>query len=358
MIKPISHSYSNSAFYSVDAHLTSKGKLEISTGDRTYQVKLLDKDGLLLNRNKFDSKKIEPIKQFFAHVLRESKFNNKNEKIKALTITLNSTDSAEVTILKKNRIERVYREKVISITDPHLKEIFSPMGGPKSVIQIRHVNHSSLVRSVVKAFKNFLGLFFGKKSPATRELQGEFKHLISQFPRKIQKAFLERLSKITDEERYTATYLREKIDWTGLDQKDIILKILNGAYVLIEDDGKTYQDWTAHLEEKHERPSSHESNAKQYAFRGPIASEGLFSKKTITLPDGTKKEATWFQLERYPAKLGYYIAHLWTWLLYKKTGLNQGPFGSSPHSEKSNPLVLRLRSPGSDHPVFPVAAAA
>ena len=72
------------------------------------------------------------------------------------------------------------------------------------------------------------------------------------------------------------------------------------------------------------------------------------------------KKFTWFQLENAPVSLkgspwkiiANFFTHMLDWVRYKRTGMNQGPYGASAYTEKSTPLYLRKVVP------FPTAAAA
>jgi hypothetical protein len=139
--------------------------------------------------------------------------------------------------------------------------------------------------------------------------------------------------------------------WEGK-EKELILEILKGAHVVLDDGGRSYKDWSQTKQLKDhciKRISSHESNRKaQYAIRGAVLKEFLFSQRLTTEKDRTERnmtnsKATWFQLERHPIKLGYYLLHFLSWINYRITGLNQGPFGESAYTEKINPLILKLK---------------
>jgi gas vesicle protein len=115
----------------------------------------------------------------------------------------------------------------------------------------------------------------------------------------------------------------------GMTKEEMIQEILQGAYILIEDEGNIYENWKQELKGS-ARISSHESDTTQYGVRTPFTKELLFSTRTI---EG--KKHTWFQMERYPAKAFYHVRHLWSWVIYKLTGKNQGPYGASSYKEKA-----------------------
>lgn len=151
--------------------------------------------------------------------------------------------------------------------------------------------------------------------------------------------------KLNSNEIKILNFLHENVDWEQLPndmtKEQVILEMLYGAYFVIEDGGKSYDQWTQKhgLTNKKQRISSHISDAKQYAIRGHIFKEFLFSTKL----DVNKKKVTWFQLERYPTTFLMNIHHLMTYILYRCTGKNQGPFGSSIYRENFNEIVLHLK---------------
>ncbi|MBA3957760.1 MAG: hypothetical protein H0X51_05125 [Parachlamydiaceae bacterium] len=116
-------------------------------------------------------------------------------------------------------------------------------------------------------------------------------------------------------------------------------EILKGGYLRIEDGGETYRKW-AKFKERKKRWSSHRSEGQQYAIRGNFVKEALFGQVRIN-----GKLHSWIQLERHPAKFGYHTRHLVTYVQYKWTNKNQGPWGDSRHTEKRNPLRVAHLAP-------------
>lgn len=111
-------------------------------------------------------------------------------------------------------------------------------------------------------------------------------------------------------------------------------EILRGAYVRISDKGARYDDWKQ-LPTARSRPSSHSSVGDQYHVDGPLAHTILFGKFGI---------GTWVQLERHPIyDLVNLIGHGVDYVKYKIGGKNQGPYGSSAHSEKHSPLIINTK---------------
>lgn len=121
-----------------------------------------------------------------------------------------------------------------------------------------------------------------------------------------------------------------------------IMEILSGAHVLIADDGALYDELSTKPGFNHKRQSSHYSDQKtspqQYAVRGKFSKEILYGKME---KDG--KIYSWCQLEANPMK-GISRAsfnHIFVdFVRYRMTGKNQGPMGSSIHTENNEPLLL------------------
>lgn len=117
-------------------------------------------------------------------------------------------------------------------------------------------------------------------------------------------------------------------------------KILMGAHVVLEDDaGEIYKEWEEKLKNKKARISSHPADDTQYGLQGGFIRELLFSR--VKGEDGQFK--TWCQMESYPTTFGSVFRHSIAYIKYKISNENQGPYGSSPHTDK-NPLVISLKS--------------
>ncbi|MEI6805668.1 MAG: hypothetical protein WCK49_04085, partial [Myxococcaceae bacterium] len=116
-------------------------------------------------------------------------------------------------------------------------------------------------------------------------------------------------------------------------------EIFSGAHVVVEGDkAKLYEAIKNDPRTKaYERISSHESRDPQY---GLILEEGAGTLLTGTTASGD----TWFQFEGAPwgseASLKNNLSHAKDYVVYKATGKNQGPFGSS-HYRDANPLKLK-----------------
>lgn len=113
-------------------------------------------------------------------------------------------------------------------------------------------------------------------------------------------------------------------------------EILRGAHVRICDKGARYDDWKT-LPTADTRSSSHQSDGDQYHVDGPLAHTILFGKFG---------DWTWLQLESHPIyDLVSLIGHGLDYVNYLRSGDNQGPYGSSPHAENNNPLVIPSPKP-------------
>jgi len=114
-------------------------------------------------------------------------------------------------------------------------------------------------------------------------------------------------------------------------------KVLCGAFVSVEDNGAIFEEWQT-LQRIKSRISSHASDGKQYCLRGEFVKEMLFGS-TITFLDN--KRISWFQLEAHPLTNPItLVLHGLDFVKYKITGHNQGPYGTSEHTDR-NPLHIR-----------------
>lgn len=255
-----------------------------------------------------------------------------HKKVESLIVDLIDKKAINLNMSQKRQIK-------LPESEHHIEGLHSDL-----VLEVARIKPFSIIQSATTIIRNIVGLFFGKKSPLTKQITAEFKNALKLLPTCVQKKIEENLH-ITNEEHYLMEYLASRIDYskyTPEDKVKLLLEILNGGYIMIEDGGETYADWVRKLEQKKSRFSSHEASAEQFAVRGPLFKECLFSKKKI-IENGVEREVTWMQLERYPVSFVYGALHLLSWALYKITGRNQGPWGESMHSEKANPIVLHLK---------------
>ena len=113
------------------------------------------------------------------------------------------------------------------------------------------------------------------------------------------------------------------------DAKAYVVDIMSGAHIHIMDKGERYRAWKQ-LDSADDRPSSHNSDDKQYQVEGPLCHGILFSKFG---------GYTWLQLENTPWHWYTAPGHGLDYGAYKLTDLNQGPYGMSKFKD-TNPLRL------------------
>lgn len=140
-----------------------------------------------------------------------------------------------------------------------------------------------------------------------------------------------RLAITESEETKIISYLEENFEISPEHLKEILM----GAHVRLDDEGKTYEEWSKQVADKQARISSHASDQTQYGVRGSLIKELLFSRAK----ESNGKSYTWFQLENHPVSLGHIIRHMMDYIKYKLSSQNQGPYGSS-HATDSAPIIL------------------
>jgi hypothetical protein len=113
------------------------------------------------------------------------------------------------------------------------------------------------------------------------------------------------------------------------DARPYVVDIMSGAHIIIMDKGECYRTWKQ-LDSVDDRRSSHKSDDTQYQVEGPLCHGILFSKFG---------GYTWLQLENTAWHWYASLNHGIDYAVYKKTGLNQGPYGMSKFNDK-NPLRL------------------
>ncbi len=102
-------------------------------------------------------------------------------------------------------------------------------------------------------------------------------------------------------------------------------EIRKGAYIIILDNGLFYNSNTG----KTRCITEHNTTSPVYDIVGDPGN---------ILVGLTSENHTWLQWERSNC---ISFQHLWDWFLYKWTGNNQGPYGSSTNTE-NNPIELKL----------------
>lgn len=292
----------------------------LSNGE-VYRVKIQGKQLNALKKDKLVA--------FFNELLKHKAISPEN-KLKKVRVTLDSHNNFKVILKEANR-----SLEIIKNIDKSSYSIRKPVDCPR---------YKKFLKNLYRLARNFLRIFFGGKDPSFLKLNHELKAILDSLPVKEQRLLYKQMKNISPAEMQFFNYLRYSIDFTKLDRSNFFLQILRGAYVMIEDQGRSY-DKLQKIGNLNERTSSHESDAKQFSLTGSFVKECLFSRKQIKKENGTLHTVTWFQLERYPLKFGSRFLHLITYILYKLSGHNQGPYGSSPHREKSNPIMVQLKSP-------------
>ena len=137
----------------------------------------------------------------------------------------------------------------------------------------------------------------------------------------------------------------------------IFKKILEGSYVIINDEGYFYKKWVHKYKQDLPKKklynifnniSSHESYDLQYSLgSGYICSLDGQKSDTFDFLLGTinsTKKNTWFQLERN--RLSSFInlfSHIFDYLKYLINNKNIGPFGESIHTQKNNQIILYFK---------------
>jgi len=109
-------------------------------------------------------------------------------------------------------------------------------------------------------------------------------------------------------------------------------EFFRGAHVRIYDIGARYDDWRTLPSVDTRGLSSHASDGPQYHVDGPLVHTLLFGKFGGW---------TWVQLERHPLyDLVNIAGHGIDLLKYQFGHSNQGPYGSSGHTERNGPIEL------------------
>lgn len=119
---------------------------------------------------------------------------------------------------------------------------------------------------------------------------------------------------------------------------NVLVHLFRGAHIEFNDQGKAYKDWCTNLSNLTDRSgkgqSSHQSDVPQKSLQGDLVVECLFGARKIR-----GETHTWFQLESHGLGVTQVLGHAASFIAYKWTGKNQGPYGASPHTE-ANPLIL------------------
>lgn len=113
----------------------------------------------------------------------------------------------------------------------------------------------------------------------------------------------------------------------------LFIDLLQGANIVFLDGGANYTQWSK-IPGCQRRVSSHDDKkGKGYSIAHPLLGECLFWKD--------QENNTRMQLERHSLSLMDSLYHLQDYLKYKITRKQQGPFGSSPYTDKA-PIEVRF----------------
>lgn len=320
-----------------------KETIQLTLDGKIFKIKLFDSNHVSLLKSEADSLKAQAafIRQLFEELIQNQHLNLASE-IKSLRIAFNQSPQMQIVVQEQKQVI----EKTLVATSKILTSLNSSFESAKAkrpaFIDIQRTTATQTLDYMKKIVDDLKGVFVSECLSVKRHAIENFKHVFTHLVPSAQV-----LNRLTGEERYLAHYLRNNIDWSGLDQEKVITEILCGAYVMFEDGGQLYEDWKKSLEDKQSRYSSHQSDGfTQYSIQGEVIKELLFSQKIIKNTDGSTSIASWCQCERYSLEVGEFFQHMGTWLLYKIRRKNQGPHGESVHTEHQNPLILRLRKTG------------
>lgn len=116
-----------------------------------------------------------------------------------------------------------------------------------------------------------------------------------------------------------------------------LVHLFRGAHIELVDQGSNYESWSKNFKDLTNRTgkSSHQSDKDQYSIQGNLVVECLFG----TRQNKKGNRHSWVQLESHTTGAAQLLGHMASWVTYKLTGENVGPFGTSKHTE-ANPLVL------------------
>ncbi|CAM4887464.1 unnamed protein product [Rotaria socialis] len=123
-----------------------------------------------------------------------------------------------------------------------------------------------------------------------------------------------------------------------------LVDLWQGSHIITIDNGLLYDTWSK-SPSAHPRISSHYRNIplQQYGIR--------FRDHQLLFGKTTLNGSTWFQMEAHgfaPTEIyddpNLAIYHGQDFLKYQFHGMNVGPFGFSPHTELTGPLILPYRS--------------
>ncbi len=237
-------------------------------------------------------------------------------------------------LISGNRPDNRHNEINLNFSTTH----FQKMGKIDKKPSEMHI----LEGKVSNAFMDIIGIT-REVSPRYMGVSAAFTNMHHHMSDALINRIFSKIDALSEDEKYLFKFLYKKMDLLPSQMQYTFAEILKGAYIQFDDGGAAFDDWKVQLKGKTERSSSHKSLHKQYSIQGELIGEHLFSDKLVEDPiTGKIKRCSWFQLERHPTTLRYLFLHMVTWVMYKFTGMNYGPFGRSKHRENSNPLVIKL----------------
>lgn len=327
----------------------------------------------------------EDIKQYYANNI---DFSNVTENYLSSIVEDELPSSCSALSNKIEELFSVAREEIGKmVEEPVESSIFDDMAGRiqgiyqdmkdvfKTWIQSIFRRQIEAVKIELKDAKNYIGNNTTENAAYINKYYGNLAQksidvvlsILSNLPAEISHAVKKNIEKMSKSEMIVANYLDKHLELdvdtmmeniSNLEPEDerrqiveemlktmtprqlFVQEVLKGAYVQINDNGATYEQWKENLSAT-VRWSSHVADDLEFAVRGPVVKELLFCKK---FKDRSKKQEggyySWFQLERYPAEFIYNLPHVWCWAVYKWTHKNQGPYGSTIFKE-SFPLICK-----------------
>ena len=130
-------------------------------------------------------------------------------------------------------------------------------------------------------------------------------------------------------------FFRQMFGLISIDNFDQLVHLFKGGHFVIEDGGKCWQEG-AKMEGSKPRRSSHQSLDSQYSFQSKLVKECLFGTRMVN-----GKKCSWVQLESHATGIRNILGHFLSFIQYKLSGKNIGPYGKSAYTE-ARPLSLKI----------------
>lgn len=116
------------------------------------------------------------------------------------------------------------------------------------------------------------------------------------------------------------------------ESEEQVRAFLSGGFTVVQDRCRLYES----LESKHPSISSHFSSSPVIRLTAPCYPSVLIGTKPQFVGKGEVADCTWIQLEPH----GAMVDHITDFIVYQLTQRNQGPYGTSSHTE-INPILLQ-----------------